>query len=142
MLCSLPWEAALMTRVFVRCRHSPRSRFRRRTEKAAAESPWTFRTRSWPRRAADMPAENSSMALATPPPRRGGAGCLQATPTRSHVWKRSPLVPLGRAPPPERRLAAVAAGGVAKAWRSVPGGLHPRAAARRERAGCEHTSRT
>jgi len=75
MLCSLPWEAALMTRVFVRCRHSPRSRFRRRTEKAAAESPWTFRTRSWPRRAADMPAENSSMALATPPPRRGGAGC-------------------------------------------------------------------
>lgn len=95
-----------------------------------------------PRRAADMPAENSSMALATPPPRRGGAGCLQATPTRSHVWKRSPLVPLGRAPPPERRLAAVAAGGVVKAWRSVPGGLHPRAAARRERAGCEHTSRT
>lgn len=97
---------------------------------------------SAPRRAADMPAENSSMALAPPSPRRGCAGCLQATPARSHVWKRSPLVPLGQAPPPERLLAAVDAGGAVQAWPSVPGGLHPRAAARRERAGCEHTSRT
>lgn len=69
MLCSLPWEAALMTRVFVRCRHSPRSRFRRRTEKAAAESPWTFRTRSWPRRTASTPPFPAWRLL---PPASGG----------------------------------------------------------------------
>lgn len=51
---------------------------------------WRWRWR-WPR---------PSLAGAVPVARRGCAGCPQATPARSHVWKCSLLVPLGQAPPP------------------------------------------